>query len=65
MAAAVDADSTITDEQSSRMAQDRADAGADCRAALERLLDLHGASGFRTTSALRRFWLDVSVASRC
>ena len=26
--------------------------------------DLHVASGFRTTSALRRFWLDVSVASR-
>ncbi|GAA3924787.1 acyl-CoA dehydrogenase [Amorphoplanes auranticolor] len=64
LAAAVDADNTITDEQSSRMQQDRADAGADCRAALERMLDLHGASGFRTSNALRRFWLDVSVASR-
>ncbi|MEU8234598.1 acyl-CoA dehydrogenase family protein [Actinoplanes sp. NPDC048967] len=64
LAAAIDADSSITDEQSSRMAQDRADAGADCRAALERMLDLHGASGFRTSNALRRFWLDVSVASR-
>ncbi|MEV6632670.1 hypothetical protein AB0M54_18165 [Actinoplanes sp. NPDC051470] len=28
------------------------------------MLDLHGASGFRPANALRRFWLDVSVASR-
>ncbi|MEV7627101.1 EAL domain-containing protein [Actinoplanes sp. NPDC089786] len=64
LAAALDADAIITDEQGSRMQQDRADAAADCRAALERMLDLPGASGFRPANALRRFWLDVSVASR-
>jgi alkylation response protein AidB-like acyl-CoA dehydrogenase len=36
LAAAIDADSTIIDEQSSRMQRDRADAGADCRAASPR-----------------------------
>ncbi|BCL26974.1 hypothetical protein ACFFS2_28550 [Streptomyces aurantiacus] len=46
------------------MRQDRADAGRDCRAAVERMLDLHGGSGFRTANPLQRFWRDVAVASR-
>lgn len=41
-----------------------ADAGRDCRAAVERMLDLHGASGFATSNVLQRFWRDVAVGSR-
>lgn len=41
-----------------------ADAGRDCRAAVERMLDLHGTSGFNTSNALQRYWRDVAVASR-
>ncbi|MEU6323018.1 hypothetical protein [Streptomyces sp. NPDC047009] len=39
-------------------------AARDCREAVERLLDLHGASGFRTTNALQRYWRDVAAGSR-
>lgn len=39
-------------------------AARDCRGAVERLLDLHGASGFRTTNALQLYWRDVAVGSR-
>jgi alkylation response protein AidB-like acyl-CoA dehydrogenase len=41
-----------------------ADAGRDCRSAVERMLDLHGASGFATSNVLQRFWRDVAVGSR-
>lgn len=41
-----------------------ADAGRDCRAAVERMLDLRGASGFQTANTLQRFWRDVAVGSR-
>ena len=41
-----------------------ADAGQDCRAAVERMLDLHGASGFAQSNVLQRFWRDVAVGSR-
>jgi alkylation response protein AidB-like acyl-CoA dehydrogenase len=41
-----------------------ADAARDCRAAVERMLDLHGASGFATANVLQRFWRDVAVGSR-
>jgi alkylation response protein AidB-like acyl-CoA dehydrogenase len=64
LAATIDADAEISAGDSSRMRQDRADAAADCRAAIERMLDLHGASGFRNTNALQRFWRDVAVAGR-
>ncbi|GHF69760.1 alkylation response protein AidB-like acyl-CoA dehydrogenase [Amycolatopsis bartoniae] len=47
-----------------RLFMDLADAGRDCRAAVERMLDLHGASGFSTTNALQRYWRDVAVGSR-
>ncbi|MFD7710134.1 acyl-CoA dehydrogenase family protein [Streptomyces sp. NPDC059786] len=39
-------------------------AARDCREAVERMLDLHGASGFRTSNALQRYWRDVAVAGR-
>lgn len=64
LAARVDEDAEITALDSSRMQQDRAVAAADCRAAIERMLDLHGASGFKTANPLQRFWRDVAVASR-
>jgi alkylation response protein AidB-like acyl-CoA dehydrogenase len=41
-----------------------ADAGQDCRTAVERMLDLHGASGFATSNPLQRFWRDTAVGSR-
>ena len=41
-----------------------ADAARDCRSAVERMLDLNGASGFATTNRLQRLWRDVSVGSR-
>jgi alkylation response protein AidB-like acyl-CoA dehydrogenase len=40
------------------------DAARDCRAAVERMLDLHGSSGFSTGNPLQRYWRDVSVGSR-
>ncbi|WP_225629441.1 hypothetical protein [Streptomyces werraensis] len=43
---------------------DLADAGRECRAAVERMLGLHGSSGFRTADVLQRHWRDFSVASR-
>ncbi|MEE1942828.1 acyl-CoA dehydrogenase family protein [Streptomyces sp. TRM 70361] len=47
-----------------RLHMDLADAGRDCRAAVELMLDLHGASGFDTSNALQRYWRDVAVGSR-
>jgi alkylation response protein AidB-like acyl-CoA dehydrogenase len=41
-----------------------AEVGADCRAAVDRMLDLHGASGFSTANPLQRYWRDVAVGSR-
>jgi alkylation response protein AidB-like acyl-CoA dehydrogenase len=41
-----------------------ADAARDCRAALELMLDLYGASGFKASNPLQRFWRDVAVGSR-
>jgi alkylation response protein AidB-like acyl-CoA dehydrogenase len=47
-----------------RLRMDIADAGRDCRAAVDLMLDLHGASGFNTANVLQRFWRDVAVSSR-
>jgi hypothetical protein len=47
-----------------RLRMDLADAGRDCRAAVDLMLDLHGASGVNTANVLQRFWRDVAVASR-
>ncbi|WP_230862850.1 acyl-CoA dehydrogenase family protein [Amycolatopsis camponoti] len=64
LAARIDAEPAVTPLENSRMQQERADAATDCRAAIERMLDLHGASGFATSNALQRFWRDVAVAGR-
>ncbi|GIJ47516.1 acyl-CoA dehydrogenase [Virgisporangium aliadipatigenens] len=39
-------------------------AAQECRAALGKLLDLHGASGFQHANPLQRFWRDVEVGTR-
>jgi alkylation response protein AidB-like acyl-CoA dehydrogenase len=47
-----------------RWHMDLADAARDCRAAVDLLLDLHGAGGFAESNPLQRFWRDVAVGSR-
>lgn len=47
-----------------RLHMAEAAAARDCRAAVDLLLDLHGASGFGTANPLQRFWRDVAVGSR-
>jgi alkylation response protein AidB-like acyl-CoA dehydrogenase len=47
-----------------RLRMSLADAGRDCRSAVERMLDLHGPSGFATSNVLQRCWRDVAVGSR-
>ena len=64
LASRIDAEPGITDLEHAGMQRDRADAAKDCLAAIERMLDLHGASGFAKSNALQRFWRDVSVVSR-
>ncbi|MFI7613436.1 hypothetical protein ACIBP6_19630 [Nonomuraea terrae] len=54
----------LSDVDLPRLRMALADAARDCRAAVELLLDLNGASGFRTSNALQRFWRDVAVGSR-
>lgn len=39
-------------------------AARDCLTALDRMLDLHGTSGFAGSNALQRFWRDAAVAAR-
>jgi alkylation response protein AidB-like acyl-CoA dehydrogenase len=43
---------------------DLADAARDCRSAVDKLLDLHGASGFAVSNPLQRYWRDIAVGSR-
>jgi alkylation response protein AidB-like acyl-CoA dehydrogenase len=64
VAAEVDGGAELTPEDSSRLHLNLAEAGADCRAALDRMLDLHGLSGFATSNPLQRLWRDVSVGTR-
>jgi alkylation response protein AidB-like acyl-CoA dehydrogenase len=54
----------LSESDGPRLRMDLADAGRDCRTAVERMLDLHGASGFDTANVLQRFWRDVAVGSR-
>ncbi|MGW2837987.1 acyl-CoA dehydrogenase family protein [Streptomyces sp. NPDC001493] len=54
----------LTEVGRARLQMSLTGAARDCREAVDRLLDLHGASGFRTTNALQRYWRDVSVGSR-
>ncbi|HEY4453711.1 MAG TPA: acyl-CoA dehydrogenase family protein [Pseudonocardiaceae bacterium] len=54
----------VSEQDGPRLHMDLADAARDCRSSVERLLDLHGASGFATTNALQRYWRDIAVGSR-
>lgn len=54
----------LTDREAAGTVMELADAARDCRSAMERMLDLNGASGFACTSPLQRLWRDVSVGSR-
>jgi alkylation response protein AidB-like acyl-CoA dehydrogenase len=54
----------LSEADNARLHMALADAGRDCRAAVERMLDLHGASGFDNANVLQRYWRDVAVASR-
>ncbi|WP_433282941.1 hypothetical protein ACQPZA_22590 [Pseudonocardia xinjiangensis] len=64
VAAEVDAGTDLTARDGSRLHLNLTEVVGDRRAALDRMLDLHGASGLRTSSSLQRFWRDVSVAGR-
>jgi alkylation response protein AidB-like acyl-CoA dehydrogenase len=64
VAAEIDAGTDLTPLDASRLHLNLSEAGRDCRAALERMLDLHGSSGFRVDQPLQRFWRDVAVGSR-
>lgn len=56
--------SDVSAADAPRLKMELADAGRDCRAAVEGMLDLHGASGFNTSNVLQRYWRDLAVASR-
>jgi alkylation response protein AidB-like acyl-CoA dehydrogenase len=62
-ARAVDA-GPISDADRNRLRMDFAGAAADCRAAVARMLDVHGPSAFATGNPLQRFWRDLEVGSR-
>ncbi|MER5217422.1 acyl-CoA dehydrogenase [Streptomyces sp. NPDC002838] len=54
----------LTDLDCTRLQMSLTSAARDCREAIDHMLDLHGASGFRMTNALQRYWRDVTVSSR-
>jgi alkylation response protein AidB-like acyl-CoA dehydrogenase len=51
-------------EERSRMRMHLTAAGRECRQAVDRLLDLHGASGFALDNPLQRFWRDLEAGTR-
>jgi alkylation response protein AidB-like acyl-CoA dehydrogenase len=48
----------------SRLRMELATGAGECRQAVEKLLDLHGLSGFAQDNPLQRFWRDIAVGSR-
>ncbi|MFF0149199.1 acyl-CoA dehydrogenase family protein [Amycolatopsis sulphurea] len=63
--AAREADSAeLTDDDGIRLRLIVAESARDCRSAVERMLDLDGASGFAVTNPLQRYWRDVAVGTR-
>jgi alkylation response protein AidB-like acyl-CoA dehydrogenase len=64
LAVAVTADSDVAESEGPRLSSEMAEAARDCRAAVDLMLDLRGASGFATSQDLQRFWRDVAVSSR-
>jgi len=64
VAAEVDREPGLDERAGRRLHLNLFEAARDCRDALDRMLDLHGASGFRTSNPLQRLWRDVAVGSR-
>jgi len=65
LAVAREVDATeVSEKDGPRLHMDLADAARDCRSAVERMLDLHGAGGFAAANGLQRYWRDVAVGSR-
>lgn len=63
VAAASDGDE-VPPSDLARWHMEEASAARDCRAAVDMLLDLHGAGGFGVGNPVQRFWRDVAVGSR-
>jgi alkylation response protein AidB-like acyl-CoA dehydrogenase len=63
VAAAADSADDVASRRA-RLHMDLADAARDCRSAMDKLLDLHGAGGFKTANPLQRYWRDIAVGSR-
>ncbi|MCM4078110.1 acyl-CoA dehydrogenase family protein [Paractinoplanes hotanensis] len=64
VAAEADARAEMSATDLSRLRLNLFESARDCRAALELMLDLHGASGFSVGNPLQRLWRDVAVGSR-
>ncbi|GAA2597939.1 acyl-CoA dehydrogenase [Winogradskya consettensis] len=63
LAAAVDGDD-VPPADLPRWHMEQAAIARDCRAAVDMLVDLHGAGVFALSNPVQRFWRDVAVASR-
>lgn len=61
---ATDPDRPMPTLERSTLRMELVTAAQECRTALSRLLDLHGASGFQRTNPFQRFWRDVEVGTR-
>jgi alkylation response protein AidB-like acyl-CoA dehydrogenase len=58
------ADASTPVRERAKLRLELATAAQECRQAVEKLLDLHGASGFTQDNPLQRFWRDVAVGTR-
>jgi alkylation response protein AidB-like acyl-CoA dehydrogenase len=61
---ALDADAAFPINERARLRMELVTGAAECRAAVEKLLDLHGLSGFAPENPLQRFWRDIAVGTR-
>lgn len=64
IAAEIDTGAELSERDAGRLHLNLAEAARDCRAAMELMLDLNGASAFKTSNPLQRLWRDVAVGSR-
>jgi alkylation response protein AidB-like acyl-CoA dehydrogenase len=64
VAARIDSGDPVDPATASRLHLNLSESARDCRAAVELMLDLHGASGLKASNPLQRFWRDVAVGSR-
>ena len=57
-------DGSLPVQERSRLRMELVTAAQECRQGMEKLLDLHGASGFVRSNPLQRLWRDVAVGTR-